>query len=334
MLEAKPKSLTKQRLCKVGLYLTPFVYAAFLVEWGNSLPAWGVILSGCVVIGIFVLAGLLHLKEIGGWKRVEEYIQSHLWSSIAAIVALCCVIMGTWIYLAVRPHPKTTLIASGNTIPPKPTPQPNVPPITQIPNLVVPANRQPSYHAPAIAQPIPQPKVVPMPPPSPPAEVLSAPTPVPQSIPTQQQPTYQQQCTGSNCFQGTNNGTVQQNINTARALSETEATVLRNAISKYPPQTISITSYLSSDDAHNFGIEIGNQILRGGWAVRGNAVNMAVATQFDSVRGLVILVKDKSSPPPKALQLQSALAEANFPVPILDGDSNDGEAVLLWIGAR
>ena len=61
---------------------------------------------------------------------------------------------------------------------------------------------------------------------------------------------------------------------------------------------------------------------------------MAVATKFDAVRGLAILVKDKSTLPPKALQLQAALAEANLPAPILDGDSNDTDTVLLWIGSR
>jgi len=188
--------------------------------------------------------------------------------------------------------------------------------------------------------------------PKPPAasgERVQAPTPksspLPASNPPQQAQTHtvpppepNTQGGNGNCQANAygGNATVENscNINQARTLTDKQRSDLQNAISKYPQQTISITSFLSADDAHNFGIEIGTQILRGGWIVQGNAVNMAVATKFDAVRGLAILVKDKSTLPPKALQLQAALAEANLPAPILDGDSNDTDTVLLWIGSR
>jgi hypothetical protein len=83
--------------------LTPFVYAAVLILWPHSLPAWLVVLAGIFVLSLFVTAGLLHIRDLGGWTRMEEYIHSHLLPSIAAIVIICCLIFGTGAYLMFRP---------------------------------------------------------------------------------------------------------------------------------------------------------------------------------------------------------------------------------------
>ncbi len=62
-----------------------------------------VILSAVVVLGLFSFAGLSHLKEFGGLKFINGYIGQHLWASISLIVLFCCVVLGTGMYLKMRP---------------------------------------------------------------------------------------------------------------------------------------------------------------------------------------------------------------------------------------
>jgi hypothetical protein len=126
-------SSAKRIALNVGLYLTPFVFAAALVLWGNLLSAWVVILSGCFVFGLVVFAVTLHLRDIGGRARLEAYIHDHLWSSIFAIVIVCCLILGTGTYLYVRPpHVKTEAnkpVSVSAPSPPTPTnDKPTIPP--------------------------------------------------------------------------------------------------------------------------------------------------------------------------------------------------------------
>ena len=119
-----------------------------------------------------------------------------------------------------------------------------------------------------------------------------------------------------------------------RSLSDKQRSDLTYAISKYPPQDFRITAFMSAPDGQGYGADVGTQILRGGWKVPGNAVDRAIATRVDGVRGLAVLVKDKSNPPVKALQLRDALNYAGLSVPILDGDGMGDDTVVLWVGSR
>jgi hypothetical protein len=104
-----PKPRTKHFFWNAGLYLTPFVFAGVLIVWGHLLAPWMVIGGAILVLGLFVGAGILHIKENGG---LSNYVRAHLWSSISLIVLFACVILGTTIYLAMRP---TRLIGTTNT---------------------------------------------------------------------------------------------------------------------------------------------------------------------------------------------------------------------------
>jgi hypothetical protein len=119
-----------------------------------------------------------------------------------------------------------------------------------------------------------------------------------------------------------------------RTLSDKQRADLAYAISKYPSQEFRITAFMSAPDGQSYGADVGTQILRGGWMVPGNAVDRAIATRVDGVRGLAVLVKDKSNPPLKAMQLRNALDYAGLNAPILDGDGIGDDVVVLWIGSK
>jgi hypothetical protein len=122
--------------------------------------------------------------------------------------------------------------------------------------------------------------------------------------------------------------------NEPRFLSAEQKSKLAQEISNFSPQEIEITRFMSSDDALGYGADIGNAILAGGWTVKGNAINMAVATAFDGVRGLSILVKDASAPPLKARQLQQAMIAAKIPVTLASDSSLSADVIVLWVGSR
>jgi hypothetical protein len=188
------KLSTKHHLWRLGAYLTPFVYAAVLILWPHSLPAWLVILAGILVLSLFVTAGLLHIRDLGGWTRMEAYIHSHLLPSIAAIVILCCLIFGTGAYLMFRPsRMANTQVAKAGVPRDDPQDKPAPPP----PQTIQPApTTKPTEKAKLKTPKEPAPQT-----PQPQAQ----PQPQPQTPPQQPttQPTYQQQCKDSACAQGT-----------------------------------------------------------------------------------------------------------------------------------
>ncbi|MGA2220002.1 MAG: hypothetical protein ABSG51_18085, partial [Terracidiphilus sp.] len=65
-------------------------------------PVAIVVIAGLVVVLLLVMAGLLHMRDIDGWKQLDIYVRRHLWSSIVAIVLLCCVVLGTGVYFVFR----------------------------------------------------------------------------------------------------------------------------------------------------------------------------------------------------------------------------------------
>src|ERR1035437_429322 len=88
---------------KTGLYLTPFVYAAVLALWGASLSKTVVIIAAIFAVGLYLVAGLLHIRDIGGFAWLGKNFQDHPAPYVSAAVLLICVILGTGVYVAVRP---------------------------------------------------------------------------------------------------------------------------------------------------------------------------------------------------------------------------------------
>jgi len=93
---------TKHHLWRLGAYLTPFVYAAVLLLWPHALPATLVICAGIFVVGLFLAAAVLHLRDVGAVKRLEGFIHSHVWYSVGIIASICCIAVGGMSYLLPR----------------------------------------------------------------------------------------------------------------------------------------------------------------------------------------------------------------------------------------
>jgi hypothetical protein len=119
-------------------------------------------------------------------------------------------------------------------------------------------------------------------------------------------------------------------IATGRTLDSTQQRAIAAILSATPREVVPITAYLSAEDGTSYGKALGDAILMGGWGVQGNAVNQAAATQFDSIRGVAILVPNKENPPTAAVLLQRALKAAQVDAPFMT--SNEG--LVLWIGRR
>jgi hypothetical protein len=100
---SSPKGRWKWLLFKVGAYMTPLVYAAILEKWGRFLSTAVIMTAGVVVLLIFWAAAIIHFKDIGGWKRVRGNLRDHPIPYVVAIVLFSCTIVGTCVYLAVRP---------------------------------------------------------------------------------------------------------------------------------------------------------------------------------------------------------------------------------------
>jgi hypothetical protein len=123
-------------------------------------------------------------------------------------------------------------------------------------------------------------------------------------------------------------------LNAERVLSQASGQKIVEVLSKFAPQEIVITAFMSAEDGQSYGAHLGSAIIGGGWRVRGDAVNRAIATVADQIKGLAVLVKDAANPPESAKQLQSALAAAGLAAPGLQDPSLADKDVVLWIGRR
>jgi hypothetical protein len=62
---------------KVGLCLANFVFALFLIRYGNQFSDAVTIPAAILVIGLFLVAGFSRIRHLGDGTRVKAYIQDH-----------------------------------------------------------------------------------------------------------------------------------------------------------------------------------------------------------------------------------------------------------------
>jgi hypothetical protein len=206
----EPHAIHAKRFWRVGVYLLTALYATVLTIWGHSLSLSLVLVLGVAMVLAFALSGYFQVKSIGGWSGVEGYIQTHLWSSMSAIVTFCCLIIGTGIYLAVRaPHGKTE--EAHNTPPPTaPAPIPQsgsagLAPVVVAPTTTIEPVGPKTTLSPTLKLPPPRPKEGTSPSPTP----TQAPSPQPTVAPSQRAQSFPNLvCTSGSACVGQNNGTV------------------------------------------------------------------------------------------------------------------------------
>ncbi len=117
-----------------------------------------------------------------------------------------------------------------------------------------------------------------------------------------------------------------------RSLSDAQKAMIRDELLSAEPGEITISAYLSAEDGRSYGTDIGNAILSGHWKVA--ALNSAILSPFDNLRGVYIQVRDKDQPPSKAVILQRALKAAGIDAPFLTDSTKSADAIGLWIGRR
>lgn len=135
MDDTQSRGGAKQTLWRVGLYLAPFAFALVLLRWGNLFPAWLVIVFSVAVIVLFSLAGFIHVKERG----FRDHFHENPVLYVVSIALLSCVVLGTVMYLAMRPAWHPPLPPSRNTADSIPLPPP-----TQTASALHPTETKPS----------------------------------------------------------------------------------------------------------------------------------------------------------------------------------------------
>lgn len=125
-------------------------------------------------------------------------------------------------------------------------------------------------------------------------------------------------------------------VNAERTISAEQGARITAAAKELAGGEVQFTAYFSSEDAVAFGAQIGEALHRGGngWVVRGNAVQRAMATEFDSVKGLAILVKDTMNPPSHSGNFQKVLEKGGLVAPAFVDPTLPSDRVVFWIGRR
>jgi hypothetical protein len=76
----EPKKVpTKHPLWRLGAYLTTFLYAAILSASPHLFPVWILVVAGVVVFSLFIMATVLHVRDLGGWNKLDSYVQRYPW---------------------------------------------------------------------------------------------------------------------------------------------------------------------------------------------------------------------------------------------------------------
>ncbi len=185
-----------------------------------------------------------------GRAWLEAYIHNHLWSSIFAIVIVCCLILGTGIYLYVRrpPHVKT----EAN----KPVPVPTAPQITTK-GSVAPLPSEQGSTPPTAPIRTPQ-KPVKVPP------QTAAPVP-----PTAAPPQTVNVDHGIGGIGGTFiNPTVNNYVPPDRKIISTDREALRAILRKGNQQSVNVAAPPGDNEAQRLGVQIYSLLQESGWTMK------------------------------------------------------------------
>lgn len=313
---------------EAGLYLAPFAYALIIDRWGSKIPAWVVILSALLVLSLFAIAAVHKVKQSGGVQQLETYIRTHLWASISFIVLVCCVILGTTIYVVMRPPveskpPERPAVASGAPFHSQSAPQDQRGSTPPSGGQKTPSKRPPRKpHTP----PVTHPETTVEPTTTPPEHQNSEPTHLPSTAPTLagQPPSNTQNCTGSNCFQGTNNGTVTQNFNQygapALVMTQKQFGAITEAMRPFAGKHVEVEGDQATQDSIDYGKNLVHALQNAGMVptddigtvLTDNAFLLSgvIMTGYPAVGGVQILAGQNREP--EATALASVLGTTNL----------------------
>lgn len=96
-----------------------------------------------------------------------------------------------------------------------------------------------------------------------------------------------------------------------RHVSPEQKEAIKRALQGLPPRQVNITAFVGTPDGTPFGRELAAAIESGGW----QAAFLGQEASGGELRGLALIMKDASHPPPGAAQLQDALMAAGLSAP-------------------
>jgi hypothetical protein len=120
----------------------------------------------------------------------------------------------------------------------------------------------------------------------------------------------------------------------ARTLAEHHRQLIIQSLLGKPPAQIAIAAHLAVEDSAEFAKAIAAPLLMVGWQIEGQQIRRAAPKSLEAVHGVALVVKDRGAPPPKALQLQAALAAAQIGAVLVSDPALAPDAALLWVGRR
>jgi hypothetical protein len=120
----------------------------------------------------------------------------------------------------------------------------------------------------------------------------------------------------------------------ARVIDENQRQRIIKSLLGKPPQTVAITAHPTVSDAADYALGVATALSQVGWGIEGQQIRRMAPKQLDVVTGAAIIVKSTDSPPPKAIQLRTALGAANIVVPFVSDPTMAPDAAMLWVGRR
>ena len=96
-----------------------------------------------------------------------------------------------------------------------------------------------------------------------------------------------------------------------RHLSPEQKEAIKRVLEGLEPRQVNITAFMGTPDGTSFGLELAAAINSGGW----RAAFLGQESSGGELRGIALIMKDTSHPPPGTSQLQDALAAAGLSAP-------------------
>jgi hypothetical protein len=120
----------------------------------------------------------------------------------------------------------------------------------------------------------------------------------------------------------------------ARALDDMQRQAIISALHGKSSETVAIIAHPNVEDSADYARSLATPLIMIGWQIEGHQVRRAAPKPLDPVTGVALVVRNKDTPPEKAVQLKRALAAAHIQASLLSDPSMAADGTILWIGRR
>ena len=120
----------------------------------------------------------------------------------------------------------------------------------------------------------------------------------------------------------------------ARTLTEDQRHLILQSLNGKPASQIAITAHPAVEDSADYARALATPLLMVGWKIEGNEIRRVAVKALEPVTGVALVVRDKSAPPEKAVELRKALAAAKVTATLVSDPGMAADGTLLWVGRR